>query len=155
MSFGDSWIASIHMRNRGKTYKRHDTIAQNIQPDVTLTKRNHKAGQTDERSPGTDVYSRGLTYQSPCKGRWSKAAMWGRPNPKFGRTWTGSQPPQPWKEGCHRLAEVDYQRSRPYLSQEPTFPHYIKSLHTPSQTHTTFIQSTRRRSSRTPLVSLE
>ena len=120
------------MRNRGKTYKRHDTIAQNIQPDVTLTKRNHKAGQTDERSPGTDVYSRGLTYQSPCKGRWSKAAMWGRPNPKFGRTWTGSQPPQPWKEGCHRLAEVSCQHSHAYLTQEPTSPHYKKSFHTPS-----------------------
>ena len=81
---------------------------------------------------GTDIYSRGLTYQSPCKGRWSKAAMWGRPNPKFGRTWTGSQPPQPWKEGCHCLAVVGCQHSRAYLTREPTSPHYKRSLHTPS-----------------------
>ena len=125
-------------------------------PASHLQRGPHCQNKTDVSNPGTNLPEKRAHIPVSLQKSVSKGGRRGRPNPRFGRTWTGSRPPQPWKEGCHRLAEVDYQCSRPYLSQEPTFPHYIKSLHTPSQTHTTFIHSTRRRSSsRTPLVSLE
>jgi len=55
MSFGDSWIAGTHTRNRAKTDKRHNTNAQNIRHCVIPTKRAHKPDQTDQSSPGTDL----------------------------------------------------------------------------------------------------
>ena len=54
MSFGDSWIAGTHTRNRAKTDERHNTIAQNIRRCVIPTKRAHKPDQTDQPSPGTN-----------------------------------------------------------------------------------------------------
>ena len=55
MSFGDSWIAGTHSRNKAKTNKRCNTIAQNIQSCVIPTKRAHKPDQTDQPSPSTDL----------------------------------------------------------------------------------------------------
>jgi len=55
MSFGDSWIAGIHTRNRAKTDDRRNTDAQNIRHCVIPTKRAHKLDQTDQSSPGTDL----------------------------------------------------------------------------------------------------
>ena len=54
MSFGDSWIAGTHTRNRAKTDKRRNTNAQNIRCYVLPTKRAHKLDQTNQPSPGTD-----------------------------------------------------------------------------------------------------
>ena len=54
MSFGDSWIAGTHTRNRAKTDERRNTNAQNIQCCVVPTKRAHKPDQTDQPSPGTN-----------------------------------------------------------------------------------------------------
>ena len=52
-SFGDSWIAGTHTRNRAKTDKRRNTNAQNIRRYVIPTKRAHKPNQTDQPSPST------------------------------------------------------------------------------------------------------
>ena len=123
MSFGYSWIAGTHTRNKAKTYKRCDTIAQNTQSCVTLTKRAHKTEQTDERSPR----HRHILKRAHIQVTQPEAAMWGRPNPRFCRTCTSSWPPQLWKEGCHRHPNVSYQRSRPYLTREPTSPHYKRA----------------------------
>ena len=53
-SFGDSWIAGTHTRNRAKTDKRRNTNAHNIRHCVIPTMRAHKPDQTDQPSPGTD-----------------------------------------------------------------------------------------------------
>ena len=55
MSFGDSWIAGIHTRNRAKTDDRRNTDAQNIRHCIIPTKRAHKPDQTDQSNPGTDL----------------------------------------------------------------------------------------------------
>ena len=67
MSFGDSWISGTHTRNKAKTVKRCNTIAQNIQPCLTLTKRAHKAGQTDERSPAPTYAEEGPSTSDSAK----------------------------------------------------------------------------------------
>jgi len=54
-SFGDSWIAGIHTRNRAKTDDRRNTDAQNIRHCVIPTKRTRKPDQNDQSSPGTDL----------------------------------------------------------------------------------------------------
>ena len=54
-SFGDSWIAGIHTRNRAKIDDRRDIDAQNIRHCIIPTKRAHKPDQTDQSSPGTDL----------------------------------------------------------------------------------------------------
>ena len=54
-SFGDSWIAGTHIRNRAKTDERRNTNAHNIRHCVIPIKRAHKPDQTDQLSPGTDL----------------------------------------------------------------------------------------------------
>ena len=56
MSFGDSWFAGTHKRNKEKTNKRRNTNAQKIASCITLTRRAHLTEKTDVQSPGTDVH---------------------------------------------------------------------------------------------------
>ena len=85
-SFGDSWIAGTHTRNRAKTDKRRNTIAQNIRRCVTHAKEAHKPDQTDQPSPGTDHLTSGPTRQCTKERRWPEAAQGGRPTPPVSLT---------------------------------------------------------------------
>ena len=55
-SFGDSWIAGTHMRNKEKTSTRCNRNTQKTSSCVTLTRRAHLTEKTDVQSPGTDVH---------------------------------------------------------------------------------------------------
>jgi len=84
-SFGDSWIAGTHTRNRAKTDERRNTLAQNIRRCVIPTKRAHKPDQTDQPSPGTDqFYIR--THQAETQ---TKAVARGRHRGSADPTWKG------------------------------------------------------------------
>ena len=96
-------------------------------PASHLQRRAHKSEVTNEQSPGTDVILKRAHLVVTHPKAAEKGGRWGRRNPWFGRTWMGSQPPQPWKECRHRHPNVGYQHSRAYLNQKPTSSHYIRA----------------------------
>ena len=114
-SFGDSWIAGTHTRNRAKIDKRRNTIEQNNRYCVTHAKEAHKPDQIDQQSPGTDHQTSRPTRQCTRERRWPEPPKWGRPNPWFGRTWTDAGPGVLWREDHSDPPEGGYQHFHVYL----------------------------------------
>ena len=84
-SFGDSWIAGTHTRNRAKTDERRNTNATNIRRCVKPTKRAHKPDQTDQSSPSTNL-SDIRTHQAETQ---QKAVARGGQQGSADPTWQG------------------------------------------------------------------
>ena len=59
MSFGDSWFAGTHTRNKEKISTRHNRNTQKTSSYVTLTRWAHLIENTDVQSPGTDIHKMG------------------------------------------------------------------------------------------------
>ena len=96
-------------------------------PASHLQRRAHTSEKTNEQSPDIDVILKWAHLAVTHPKAAEKGSQVGPANPWFGRTWMGSQPPQPRKEGRHRHPNVGYQRSSAYLNQKPTSSHYIRA----------------------------
>ena len=122
--------APIH-RLRQKQTKDTTQFHRISNPTSHLQRGPTKQSKPTNKAPAPTYTREGPLTSHPAKDG-DQAAEWGRLNPRFGRTWTGSRPAQLRKEGCHRYPNVGCQHSHAYLTQEPTSPHYKKSFHTPS-----------------------
>ena len=123
--------ASIHGLRRKQT---KDIIQLHI---ISNPASHLQRGPTKQSKPTNEAPAPTYTREGPltrhAANDGDQAAEWGRLNPRFSRTWTGSRPAQLRKEDCHRHPNVGCQCSRAFLTQVPTSPHYIRGLHTPSQ----------------------
>ena len=59
MSFGDSWFAGTHTRNKDKTSTRRNINTQKTSSCVTLTRRAHSSEQTDVQELGPHISEKG------------------------------------------------------------------------------------------------
>ena len=121
MSFGDSWFAGTHMRNKEEISKRHNRNTQNIAACVTHPKEAHLTEQTDQPRPDTANPEQGAHKECTGK-RWAQTAsvrVW--PNPWMGRPPYEAVQAHLWREDPSYHLKGHYQRSHPYLTQEPTY----------------------------------
>ena len=123
--------APIH-RLRRKQTKDATQFHRISNPTSHLQRGPTKQSKLTNEAPAPTYTREGPLTSRPAKDG-DQATEWGWLNPRFGRTWTGSRPAQLRKEGCHRHPNVGCQRSRAFLTKEPTSPHYIRGLHRPSQ----------------------
>ena len=109
------------MRNKEEIRKKHNRNTQNIAACVTHPKEAHLTEQTNQPRPGTTNPEQGAHKE--CTGqRWAQTASNGvRPNPWMGRTPTEAVQAHLWREDRPYPLEGGYQRSRPYLTREPTY----------------------------------
>ena len=121
MSVGELLIAGTQVRNNMKTRRRHNRNTQNIAACVTHPKEAHLTEQTDQPRPGTTNLEQGAHKE--CIGqRWAQTASVGVwPNPWMGRPPTEAIRAHLWGEDRSYPLEGGYQRSRPYLTREPTY----------------------------------
>ena len=109
------------MRNKEEMSKRHNRNTQNIVVYVTHPKEAHLTEQTDQPRPGTANPKQGA-HKEWIGQRWAQTASVGVwPKPWMGRPPSEAVQPHLWWEDRFYPLEGGCRRSRPYLTQEPTY----------------------------------
>ena len=112
---------------RQKCTKDATQVYRKSNPASNLQRGPTRQSKRTNKTPAPTYSEEGPPTSHPSKGsgqRWQCGAGRTPGSAEPGRV---PVPPQLWKEGCHRHPNIGYQHSRPYLTREPTSPHYKRA----------------------------